>query len=80
MSNKKKPDPPKAACEMKAVTSSMIKELGHDGTALHVRFPSGAIYKYPGVPHKDYEVMLRAESVGKLFQSIRNNYVGEMVK
>ena len=42
---------------------------------LEVEFPSGAIYRYLGVPEPVYQELLTAESKGRYFnQHIRNRF------
>ena len=58
--------------EMRPVTSSNIDAIGHDGTALFVRFKTkdgtpGAIYRYPEATRAHHDAMLSADSPGRYF-------------
>jgi hypothetical protein len=60
--------------ELKPVTSSQIKALGHDPTTstLFIEFhghsgQSGSIYAYQNVSHELFMEFITAESVGKFF-------------
>ena len=52
--------------EMNYVDSSNIEAIGHDTDAqeLHVRFLSGTIYVYHGVPNEVYENLMASPSKG----------------
>jgi len=50
------------------VSSSSIKSVGHDGTAvMEVEFKNGAVYQYHGVSKDDYDAFVSAGSIGKHF-------------
>lgn len=62
--------------QMQKVKSSNILAVGYDDASkkLRVQFNSGT-YEYDGVEKQSFEEMLKAESVGKFFQSnIRSNH------
>jgi len=48
------------------VDSSMVYAVGYDGESktLEVVFRRGGIWKYEGVPDKEYRAMMRAKSIG----------------
>ena len=52
--------------EMNYVDSSNIEQIGHDGDAqeLYVRFLSGALYVYSGVPQEVFDELMAAPSKG----------------
>lgn len=57
------------------VESSNIASVGYDGVNLEVEFKSGAIYQYENVPIRVYDVMMKADSVGKYFNAhIKSKY------
>lgn len=51
--------------------SSQMSEHGYDSVnnTLAVRFKSGGLYHYKGVPKDVYDKMLKAESFGKFFHA-----------
>jgi len=50
------------------VSSSSIKSLGHDGTAvMEVEFKNGTVYRFDGVSKEDYDALVTAGSIGKHF-------------
>jgi len=51
------------------INSSMIKTLHHSNDTLEVEFPNGNVYQYPDVTEKQFKELLKAESVGKHFNS-----------
>jgi KTSC domain-containing protein len=55
--------------ERKTIKSGAISEVGYDADSgvLEILFPSGALWRYSGVPVSDYEGFLRAESAGHFF-------------
>jgi len=62
---------------MVPVESKAISEIGYDeeDSALGVRFLSGGLHYYDGVPPSVWEQMQKAESLGKFFHShIRGKY------
>lgn len=62
---------------MPSVESSVISFLHYDEAAaeLHVLFSTGKAYVYYGVPHRVYDALLEAPSIGSFFNSeIRNAY------
>ena len=59
------------------VESSNIASIGYDQLdgILEIEFKSGAIYQYENVPIRVYEVMMKADSVGKYFNAhIKSKY------
>lgn len=54
---------------MTPVTSSNIAEIGTDGDDLHVKFKSGAHWKYPGAASHHAEMLKPGVSVGKYFHA-----------
>lgn len=60
---------------LQPVKSSSIAAIGYDAPAnrLHVRFQSGKTYVYQGVPVKEHQALLKADSIGAHFaQHIRD--------
>jgi hypothetical protein len=65
---------------MTAVASTNIHSVGHDGSALFVRFHDGGTYRYPGVGAEHHDAMLKAESPGRYFANkIRDRHRGGKV-
>lgn len=63
--------------DMKPVTSSNIRAIGHDPAipALVVEFTSGDFYEYTGVSTEQFAALIAAESVGKhLNQHIKGKF------
>lgn len=57
-----------------SVNSSNVKEVGHDGTNLYVRYNSGT-YVYENVDKSVYESLLNSESKGKFMnENIKGRY------
>lgn len=59
------------------VESSNVASVGYDQLdgILEIEFNSGAIYQYENVPVRVYEVMMKADSVGKYFNAhIKSKY------
>jgi len=62
---------------MVVVKSSNISEIGYDGKTetLYVRFVSGSMYAYSGVPEKRAMGLFNADSKGEYFaDNIKNDY------
>ena len=55
--------------KMHAVTSSQIREIGHDPetNTLAVRFNTGSLYHYAGVNAKQFDEFKGAKSIGSHF-------------
>ena len=59
------------------VESSNIASVGYDqlDSILEIEFKSGAVYQYENVPIRVYDVMMKADSVGKYFNAhIKSKY------
>ena len=57
------------------VTSSFIESVAHDGDTLQVKFASGKIVTFAGVPAEEHAKLMGAESIGRHFgQHIRGKY------
>ena len=57
-----------------SVNSSNVKEVGHDGSNLYVRYNSGT-YVYENVDKSVYESLLNSESKGKFMnENIKGRY------
>lgn len=57
------------------VESSNIASVGYAYGILEIEFNSGAIYQYENVPIRVYDVMMKADSVGKYFNThIKSKY------
>jgi len=56
---------------MNPVNSTTIEALEYDEATgkLRVKFKTGTIYEYLGVPHYVYQAVIEAGSVGKAFNS-----------
>ena len=54
---------------MLPVASSNIDSVGYENRILHIRFRSGDLYEYYGVPQSVYLGLLSASSVGQYFHS-----------
>jgi hypothetical protein len=59
-----------------AVHSSSIRAVGYDGYTLAVLFhTSDTVYTHPGVPHRVFEELMAASSMGSYYnQHIRGRY------
>ena len=65
--------------ELKPVQSSNIAAVAHHDGALFVKFNSGKVWKYPGVPVSAYNEMLLSGSVGSYFaRHVKPIYPGEV--
>jgi hypothetical protein len=51
--------------DMTPVVSSNVAAVGYADTTLTVRFNSGAVYEYLGVPSEVHEKLMAADSVGQ---------------
>jgi hypothetical protein len=61
--------------ERVAVESSALREIGYEDGVLEVRFATGRVYRYLGVPEHLYAELLRAESRGRFFnENVRDAY------
>ncbi len=57
------------------VESSAISGVQHQGKELFVQFKGGKVYKYLNVNQSVFKALLKADSVGKFFNSkVRNSY------
>jgi hypothetical protein len=62
--------------KMRPVESSNLDAVGWSDGMLTVRFRSGSVYSYAGVPRGVYQRLLHAESKGRFFSAhIRNQYM-----
>ena len=54
---------------MQAVTSSVIDAVGYDEDRswLLVKFSSGRLYRYRGVPEPEFDALIQANSVGRYY-------------
>ena len=60
---------------LEKVESSVISSVAYDNNTLIIKFVSGGIYAYSGVPFNIYDNFLKAESKGKYFLSdIKDRY------
>lgn len=69
--------------DMQTVSSSNIVELGYDSESqnVYVRFLSGSLYVYKGVPQNEYEGLLNAPSIGAyLNRNYKNIYPYERIE
>lgn len=53
---------------MTGVNSSNIESLGHDGSDTWIRFKSGGLYRYSGVPENVHQDFVAADSKGSFFR------------
>lgn len=63
--------------ERAPVASSVLATVGYSepDSILEVEFQTGRVYRYLGVPLREYEALLRAPSVGRYFNTrIRTRY------
>jgi hypothetical protein len=63
--------------ERTPVSSTSLRSIGYDpdSSFLDVEFHSGAVYRYLGVPEREYEALLRDDSHGGYFNAnIRDRY------
>ncbi|HIX25739.1 MAG TPA: KTSC domain-containing protein [Candidatus Lachnoclostridium avicola] len=60
---------------MISVSSSNLHSIGWENGILHIRFQSGSLYEYIGVPASIYNGLLEARSHGRFFSDyIKNQY------
>ena len=62
---------------MQSVDSSQIGQVGYDpqSLTLRIKYNSGGVYDYAGVPQAKYDALMNAESLGKYFHGeIRGNF------
>jgi hypothetical protein len=67
---------------MQAVSSSVIAALGYDAdrATLLVRFTSGKLYRYRGVPEVEFDALVSAGSIGSYYnRRIRDAFPYEEV-
>lgn len=55
---------------MQKVQSSAIAEIGHDGAALYVRYTTGGVHRFTGVPASALATITGADSKGKALGAI----------
>lgn len=63
--------------ELIPVTSSNVSAIGYDADTqtLGIKFSSGTVYHYAGVPKDVYDDFVNAESIGRFFaMNIRSHY------
>jgi hypothetical protein len=66
--------------KMYDVESSNVKQIGHDGNDLYVRFKNDGVYKYMEVPENIFDGLLNAESVGQMLnKDIKRLYECERI-
>lgn len=57
------------------VSSSDLESVGYENETLYIRFHSGGLYQYAGVPDRVYRELMSAASHGRYFHSfIKGNY------
>jgi hypothetical protein len=60
---------------MISVSSSDIDSVGYENGTLHIRFNSGGLYAYYGVPQSVYQGLMSAGSHGQYFNAnIKGRY------
>lgn len=60
---------------MQPIESTNIKAAGFADGSLFVKFRTGTLYEYKGVPEKVFTDLLAAESAGSFFHvNIKNSY------
>lgn len=60
---------------MTPVTSSNLSSVGYENGTLYIRFHSGGLYAYSGVPQSVYIDLMNAPSKGQYFHAhIRTSY------
>jgi hypothetical protein len=67
---------------MVPVSSSILRAVGHDEASqtLTIRFASGAVYAYRGVPRATFDALLASASPGRYFgQYVRFQYTADIV-
>lgn len=61
--------------DMIPVSSSDLSSVGYENGTLRIRFHSGGVYDYLGVPASVFRTLLNAPSIGKYFHAnIKNAY------
>lgn len=61
--------------DMFPVTSSNLHSVGFENGTLYIRFKTGRLYAYFGVPEHIYFALMNASSKGSFFaRYIKNNY------
>lgn len=58
--------------ELQKVNSKTISEMGYDleGSFMHVRFSSGALYQYNNISHEEFLSIKNDASVGSKLRSV----------
>lgn len=60
---------------MNPVRSSDLSSVGYENGTLYIKFNSGGLYAYSGVPDSVFNDLMSAASHGKYFhENIKNNY------
>lgn len=59
-----KPAAPKGIPAMERVKSSSITEIGHDGSAMFIRYAAGNLYRFPGITTDQFKAARDAKSIG----------------
>jgi hypothetical protein len=63
------------------VDSSAIQAVKHDGSAMHIRYASGAEYVHHGVSQAAFDAFLAADSKGRHFNAhIARKHPGKLSK
>ena len=64
------------AIPMHSVVSSQLSYIGYDEvtSTLYVTFKNGTTYKYENVTEQVFNELKESSSIGKYFNSIKNNY------
>lgn len=61
--------------QMVPVNSSNLESVGYENGMLYIRFRSGGLYSYAGVPAAVYAALMQAPSHGSFFHAhIKNVY------
>ncbi len=55
--------------QMQHVSSSDLNAVGYENGALYIRFNSGGLYQYSGVPESVYHALMAASSHGRYFHA-----------
>lgn len=80
------PVDPAAHPHMTEVKSSNVHSVGHDGSALFVRFRAkggvpGPLYRYPTAGNEHHEALLVAQSPGSyVIDRLRHSHRGEKME
>lgn len=60
--------------KMIPVDSSDLQSVGYENGTLLIKFHSGGVYSYSGVPYSIYQNLMVADSCGRFFRAFIEGY------